>query len=308
MTSPSQNKPILICGPTASGKSALAMRLAVQTGGFIVNADALQVYQPWRILTARPSIVDENTVQHRLYGHVDAAQTYSVGAWLREIKVLLAGATARPIIVGGTGLYFTALTNGLAEIPETPTGIRELGNQMRNSANTLDFIAYLTRFDPETLEKTDQDNAMRLQRAWEVHKSTGRGLTSWQKDTPSPLVILEDTPAIVLNSNTEWINSRISKRFDAMIEHGALDECRAVLDSGWDPSLPSSKALGAAELIAYIQGESSRSDAIERATIITRQFAKRQRSWFRSKMQAWRQVALDDATDMDALADEIHRL
>lgn len=305
MMTPSSNAPILICGPTASGKSALAMRLAKLTDGYIVNADALQVYDHWRILTARPSVEDENQTPHRLYGHVSARETYSVGAWLREVKALMSKTAARPIFVGGTGLYFSALTNGLAEIPETPDNVRTLGNQMRSDTNTLGFIKYLEQCDPETLAKTDKNNAMRLQRAWEVHKSSGRGLASWQKDTPPPLVQLEASIAISLNSNTDWLNSRISKRFDQMIENGALEECRAVLETGWEPSLPSSKALGAAELIAYIRGECTLEQASERATIVTRQFAKRQRTWFRSKMKDWQQVALDDTTDLDALAGEI---
>lgn len=305
MTTSTSTTPILICGPTASGKSALAMRLAQLTDGYIVNADALQVYDRWRVLTARPSIEDENLVPHRLYGHVDAHKTYSVGAWLREVKTLLSDTTARPIIVGGTGLYFTALTNGLAEIPETPDSVRALGNRMRSEADTLAFIEYLTKHDPVTLANTDNNNAMRLQRAWEVHKSSGRGLTSWQKDTPPPLISLQSASAINLNSNTEWLNSRISNRFGKMVNHGALDECRSVMKTGWDPSLPSSKALGAAELISYIRGECTLDEAAERATIVTRQFAKRQRTWFRSKMKAWQQVSLDDATDLNILADKI---
>ena len=305
MTTPTLQTPILICGPTASGKSSLAMRLAKLTGGYIVNADALQVYDHWRVLTARPSADDENEVPHRLYGHVDARETYSVGAWLREVKALMSETAARPIIVGGTGLYFTALTNGLAVIPETPDSIRSLGNRMRGNTDTSDFIEYLAQHDPVTLAKTDQNNAMRLQRAWEVHKSSGRGLVSWQKDTPPPLVTLQETTAICLNSKAEWLNQRISKRFDAMIDHGALDECQSVLKSGWEPSLPSSKALGAAELIAYIRGECSLAEASERATIVTRQFAKRQRTWFRSKMKDWQQVTLDDTTDLNNLADNI---
>lgn len=298
-------KPILICGPTASGKSALGIKIAKKCGGSIINADALQVYDTWRILTARPSDVDEKTVNHRLYGHVPLTTTYSVGAWLRDVSHVLRENDQPAIILGGTGLYFSALTSGLAEIPETPAQIRQRGNEIRNASYGAEFIEYLSIHDPDTLENTDQENPMRLQRAWEVHQTTGRGLTSWQKDTPPPLIPIETASAYVLNSSPDWLNARISHRFDNMVANGALDECREVIKLGWNPSLPSSRALGARELISYINGECTLEVAKESATIATRQFAKRQRSWFRNKMQDWQQVSLDDTTDISALADRI---
>ena len=298
-------KPILICGPTASGKSALGLEIARMSGGCIINADALQVYDTWRVLTARPSETDEQTVPHHLYGHVPMRQTYSVGAWLRDVTKILESLDRQVIILGGTGLYFSALTSGLAEIPETPDHIRTKGNEIRSASYGTEFIEYLDKYDPETLAKTDQDNPMRLQRAWEVHQATGRGLASWQKDTPPPLIPLSSASAVVLNSRPDWLNARIARRFDSMIAEGALDECRTVMQSGWEPSLPSSRALGARELIAYLRDECTLDEAKESATIATRQFAKRQRSWFRNKMQDWQQVSLDDETDIMALADRI---
>lgn len=299
-------KPFLICGPTASGKSALGMALARRTGGVIVNADALQVYDCWRVLTARPSVEDETEIPHRLYGHVTRRGRYSVGAWLREVDRILAEITDRPLIVlGGTGLYFMALTQGLTDIPETPAAIRVEGDEMRKRANATEFIAYLEEHDPKTLNKTDRMNAMRLQRAWEVHRATGRGLASWQADTPPPLISLEDSHAINLNSNVSWLNNRIARRFDAMLDQGALQECEQALAEGWDPALPSSRALGAPELVAYLRGETSLEDARERATIATRQFAKRQRTWFRNKMKSWQQVELSDKTDIETLAERL---
>ena len=298
-------KPILICGPTASGKSALGMEIAKKSGGCIINADALQVYDKWRILTARPSKNDEIAVPHHLYGHVPMSQTYSVGAWLRDVTELLQTIDCQVIILGGTGLYFSALTSGLAEIPETPEHIRTKGNEIRSASHGAEFIEYLAECDPETLAKTDQNNPMRLQRAWEVHQTTGRGLASWQKDTPNPLIPVGSATAVVLNSNPDWLNARIARRFNQMVDEGALDECRAVIKDGWEPSLPSSRALGARELIAYLQDECTLDDAKESATIATRQFAKRQRSWFRNKMQGWDQVSLDDQTDIKALATQI---
>ncbi len=298
-------EPILICGPTASGKSALGIKIAQKSGGCIINADALQVYDTWRVLTARPSETDEQAVPHHLYGHVPLHQTYSVGAWLRDISKVLARIDRRAIILGGTGLYFSALTSGLAEIPETPSHIRAKGNEIRLASQGVDFIEYLSIYDPATLAKTDTDNPMRLQRAWEVMQATGRGLASWQKDTPPPLVSINSASAIVLNSNPDWLNARIAGRFDNMVNGGALNECKAVMQNGWDPSLPSSRALGARQLIAYLHGECTLDEAKESATIATRQFAKRQRSWFRNKMQGWQQVSLDDQTDILALADRI---
>ena len=297
--------PILICGPTASGKSALGIEIARKSGGCIINADALQVYDNWRVLTARPSEIDEQTVPHHLYGHVDSSQTYSVGAWLRDVNETLRSIDCRPIILGGTGLYFSALTTGLAEIPETPDRIRNMGNDIRNTSQGTDFIQYLKKHDPETLAKTDTDNPMRLQRAWEVHQSTGRGLASWQKDTPAPLISLTSATPVVLNSDPDWLNARIAGRFTNMVAGGALDECKAAIDIGWEPSLPSSRALGARELIAYLREECTLDEAKESASIATRQFAKRQRSWFRNKMQDWQQVSLDDQTDISDLADRI---
>ena len=299
-----QRKPVLVCGPTASGKSALGMALARRCGGVIINADALQVYSNWRVLTARPSADDEKQVRHMLYGHVKPDKTYSGGAWLREVSRILETGV-QPIILGGTGLYFTALTKGLTDIPATDPAIRAEGDELRSSGNAIEFIQYLQRNDPETLARTDRNNPMRLQRAWEVHRSTGRGLKDWQKDTPPPLVPLEDATAINLVSNVNWLNERIARRFDQMLENGALAECEQALAVGWDPSLPSSRALGAAELIQYLQGEISLAEARERATILTRQFAKRQRTWFRNKMQDWQQISLDNETDMEALAGEI---
>ena len=298
-------KPMLICGPTASGKSALGIEIAKNCGGYIINADALQVYDTWRVLTARPSKDDEKAVQHQLYGHVPSLKTYSVGAWLRDVVNVMQTNDHHMIILGGTGLYFSALTSGLAEIPETPTEIRELGNEIRKASYGAEFIEYLSSHDPDTLAKTDQDNPMRLQRAWEVHQATGRGLASWHEDTPPPAIAIKHATAVVLNSSSDWLNARIESRFDKMIADGALDECREVMNKGWDPSLPSSRALGASELVSYLRGECTLDAAKESATIATRQFAKRQRSWFRNKMQDWQQVSIDGVADISALANSI---
>jgi tRNA dimethylallyltransferase len=281
----SREAPVLVAGPTASGKSALAMELAARDGRLIVNADALQVYANWRILTARPTVEDEAALPHALYGHVAADQTYSVGHWLRDIAPLL----SRPVVVvGGTGLNFNALTRGLAEVPEVPAAVRAEANQRMQTEGRESLLAEI---DPETAARIDPMNGARVQRAWEVLRATGRGLADWQKDTPPPLVPLAGSEAIVLVPEPDWLNDRIDRRFAAMINAGALDEARANLAT-WDPTLPSSRAIGGPELIAHLQGRISLSDAIAAATLASRQYAKRQRTWFRSNMADWNQLYL----------------
>lgn len=282
--------PVLIAGPTASGKSALALQIAAQTGGQIINADALQVYDNWRVLTARPPAEDEAAFPHHLYGHVGRTQPYSAGHWLRDVEKLLADIDT-PIIVGGTGLYFTALTQGLAEIPETPAHIRAEADALREKGRVADMLADL---DEVTKSRIDQQNPMRVQRAWEVWRATGKPISAWQDETPAPLVPLESAIAIHVNPDKDWLNARIAQRFDLMLETGALDEAQDNAPT-WDPSLQSSKAIGAPELVGYVRGETSLQDARELATIATRQYAKRQRTWFRSRMKDW--VQFDPQTD-----------
>ena len=277
----SPDQPVLIAGPTASGKSALALEIATRQGGVILNADAIQVFANWRVLTARPSLEDEAQAQHLLYGHIAGDAEYSVGHWLREVAPLLAG--QRPIIVGGTGLYFTALTQGLANIPATPPEVRALADQRLLEEGREALLAEL---DAETRAAIDTLNPMRVQRAWEVLHSTGKGIKAWQAETPPPLLPLAEAFPVLFDVDKDWLNTRIAQRFDLMLDHGALDEAEANMP-GWDPSHLSAKAIGAPELIAHLQGNMSLDQAREAATIATRQFAKRQRTWFRSKMKDW---------------------
>jgi tRNA dimethylallyltransferase len=279
------DRPVLIAGPTASGKSALALRIARQKGGVIVNADAIQVFENWRILTARPTPEDEAEAPHALYGHVPYDADYSVGHWLREVAPLL-HSTPRPIITGGTGLYFTALTTGLADIPATPPEVRALANEIISEQG---FTALLAALDKGTLSRIDPQNPMRVQRAWEVLQTTGKGLAEWQDSTPPPLLPITDCTPIVVEADKDWLTPRIAGRFDQMLDSGALDEARANL-AHWDPDLLSSKAIGAPELIAHLQGYMSLQEAREAATIATRQFAKRQRTWFNARMKDWRRL------------------
>lgn len=280
-------RPVLIAGPTASGKSALALKIAAETGGTIINADALQVYGNWRLLTARPSPEEEAQAPHRLYGHVDAATAYSVGHWLRDVAPLL-DAGPQPIIVGGTGLYFTALTEGLAEIPPTPQAVRAQADaRMANEG----AAALLAELDADTAARIDTRNPVRVQRAWEVQQTTGRGLAAWQEETPPPLLPLAAAQAFVLDAERAWLSDRIDRRFDMMLAAGVLDEVRANIHV-MQHSLPACKAIGAPELAAHLRGEIDLDTAADLAKQASRQYAKRQRTWFRARMKAWHWLPL----------------
>ncbi len=281
-------RPVLIAGPTASGKSAVALEIAARRGGVIVNADAIQVFANWRVLTARPTRDEEAVAPHRLYGHIAGDAPYSVGQWLREVAPLLMQG-ARPIIVGGTGLYFSALTGGLAEIPPTLPEVRQLADS-RIAAEGAE--ALLGELDAASAARIDPWNPARVQRAWEVLHGTGRGIADWQDATPPPLLRLEDAQTVLLDADRDWLNARIERRFDAMIANGALEEARRNLDSGWDPAWPSAKAIGARALIDHLRGNRSLKDAVAEGKTATRQFAKRQRTWFRSRMRQWMTVQM----------------
>ncbi|MFO8125626.1 tRNA (adenosine(37)-N6)-dimethylallyltransferase MiaA [Yoonia sp.] len=276
--------PVLIAGPTASGKSALALRIARTQGGVIVNADALQVFDGWRILTARPDDTDLAAAEHVLYGHVAFNADYSVGHWLRDVAPFLTG-PKRPIIVGGTGLNFNALTQGLADIPPTPTAIRD-------AANALSLDAMLAALDPATIKRIDTQNRMRVQRAWEVLQTTGQSLAQWQDSTPPPLLPAAQATCITLDAPKDWLNDRIARRFDLMLAQGALDEARAMLPR-WNPDYLSSRAIGAPELIAHLKGDITLQEARDAAIIASRQYAKRQRTWFRSRHKNWYHITAD---------------
>lgn len=277
-------KTVLIAGPTASGKSALALEIASSFGGTIVNADALQVFSCWDVLTARPQPDELKQAKHVLYGHVAHDQNYSVGHWLREIAKQKEE-EERLIIVGGTGLYFSALTSGLAEIPEIPSEIRNAGND-----SSLEQL--LAEIDKETAAGIDTNNRARVQRAWEVEKATGRSLRVWQIETPDPLIPVTDSHAFSLVSDTEWLNRRIEMRFNRMIDEGVLLEVEENLPR-WKDEAPFTKAIGAKELRDYMLGETTLEDAIKRAVISTRQYSKRQRTWFRSRMKNWQSIKID---------------
>ena len=277
---------VLIAGPTASGKSRLALCIAEAQGGLIVNADALQVWACWRVLTARPTTEDEARAPHALYGHVACGRSYSVGDWLREV----AGLTGqRLIVVGGTGLYLSALTRGLAPVPPVPPEIRAEGDALLARPDGL--ARMLAGLDEPTRVGLDQRNPARVQRAWEVWRATGRGLAAWQAETPPPLIPPDAAQRLVLTADRDWLAARIAQRLDQMIALGALDEVRALLPH-WQPSQQWARAIGAPEFVAHLRGQTDLATATGLAVIATRQYAKSQRIWFRNRMRDWQPWAV----------------
>ncbi|MEY2955348.1 MAG: hypothetical protein RL123_76 [Pseudomonadota bacterium] len=277
-----RDRPVLIAGPTASGKSALALALAEAQGRVVLNADALQVYGRWQILTARPSDAETRQVPHALFGHVGHSEAYSVGRWLDEVAAVLSEDPG-PVIVGGTGLYFSALTEGLAEIPPVPPQLRSEASA-RIAAVGLGAVA--AELDAATRARTDLRNPARVARAWEVLRATGRGLAAWQAAGARPLVEIGAATSCVLEMATDALDARIARRFDLMIAAGALEEVGRELPR-LDFGHPSARAIGAAELARHLRGETSLDDARAAAILATRRYAKRQRSWARSRFGAW---------------------
>ena len=282
--------PLLIAGPTASGKSALALAEAAK-GGVVINADASQVYDSWRVLTARPTAEEEAAAPHRLYGVVDPARRYSVGDWLRDLAPVLDECREtglRPIITGGTGLYFMALTEGLAEIPPPPEDVRAAVDARLKAEGVMALAEGLRRRDPETAAATDLKNPMRVTRALEVLEATGRGLAAWRAETPPPLV--KECERALIAPDREQLYARCDARFDAMLKAGALEEAAAMAARGLNPALPAMKAVGAPELFAHLAGTLSLEDAAAAAKQATRNYAKRQMTWMRGRMKGWRRV------------------
>jgi tRNA dimethylallyltransferase len=281
---------ILIAGPTASGKSALALALAEKLGGTIVNADSMQVYRDLRIITARPTPAEEARVPHRLYGHVDAAVNYSTGQWLRDIAAVLDELNAAgrlPILVGGTGLYFKALTSGLAAVPAIPAEIREQVRARMRSEGAAVLHAELVRRDPVTAQRLMVNDRSRISRALEVVLATGRSLTDWHREGLPALVEPERAAKVFLTCERRQLVARIEMRFAAMLKAGALEEVRALAARKLDPSLPAMKAHGVPWLIRHLNGEVSLDQAAAGAVMDTRRYAKRQLTWFRNQMPGW---------------------
>jgi len=286
---------VLIAGPTASGKSAAALALAENLGGVVINADSMQVYREARILSARPSDADMARAPHLLYGHVGAAERYSVGRYQIDAARVLVETRAQhrlPIFVGGTGLYFAALTDGLATIPSVPVEIREASRQRLQALGVAGLHAELAARDPDTASGLRPTDPQRVLRAWEVFEATGRPLVSWQREAGSPVLAGLKLARIVLDLDRFALRERIRLRFLAMLEAGALAEAATL--NGLDPTLPAAKILGLRQLAALAAGTMSESDAVTLAVTATRQFAKRQVTWFRHRMADWHWVPADN--------------
>lgn len=289
---------VLIAGPTASGKSALAIALAEKIGGTIVNADSMQVYRDLRILTARPTPEEEARVPHRLYGHVDAAENYSTGRWLKDVAATLADIRAegrRPILVGGTGLYFKALTGGLSDVPPVPADIRQHFRDRLEREGVETLHRELQSRDPATAARLMPRDRSRILRALEVAEATGRTLTDWHREGMPPLVDAQAAIRVFLDPDRDTLKETIARRFHAMLKAGALDEVRALDARNLPETLPAMKAHGVPWLRKVLHGEMTLEAAEEQAVIDTRQYTKRQVTWFRNQMPGWMRVAPQDA-------------
>jgi tRNA dimethylallyltransferase len=289
---------ILLAGPTASGKSALALALAEKLGGTIINADSMQVYRDLRLITARPSVEEERRMPHALYGHVDAAENYSVGGWRREAAAELAAAEHKSraaIVVGGTGLYFSALTRGLTAVPPIPKQIRDDVRARLNNDGAAALRDELERLDPRAAARLNRGDRARISRALEVMLATGRSILDWHED--AQLENAEPFPAVrvFLGLERDKLARRIDARFDAMIDAGAVEEVRALMARNLDPSLPAMKAHGVPWLIRQLKGEITLQQAVEGAKRDTRQYTKRQATWFRNQLPEFAWVAPDKA-------------
>lgn len=276
---------VLIAGPTASGKSAAALELARETGGMVINADSMQVYREAPILTAQPSAEDRALAPHKLYGHVSAHTLYSVGQWRADATAALAEARAAkrlPIFVGGTGMYFMVLTEGLADIPAIPDAVREDARALLEDIGVEALHARLAMRDPLTASKLRPSDPQRVLRAYEVFEATGVALAAWQDKPAAPLLDKDKVAGFVLDMPRPELRARIGVRFARMVEQGGLEEARAL--EGLDPALPAAKLLGLRPLQALAQGRLDRAEALDAAITATRQFAKRQMTWFRHRM------------------------
>jgi tRNA dimethylallyltransferase len=293
------SKAVLIAGPTASGKSALALKLAQKTGGLVINTDSMQVYRDLRIITARPTVEEEALVPHRLYGHVDASVNFSAGAWVADAeKVLVEARTANrlPIFIGGSGLYFKALTRGLSAVPPVPAEVRD-GVRARLERDGVEALhAELARRDPVSAERLKPRDRTRIARALEVVEATGRALPDWHREGLPPLLPPGNFTALFLAPERDQLYARIDARFDAMLDTGALEEVAALAARKLDPLLPAMKAHGVPVLIRYLNGEITWEAAAEIGRADTRHYAKRQFTWFRHQLPEFEWVTPEAAS------------
>lgn len=285
---------ILIAGPTASGKSAAGLRLARDLDGVIVNADSMQVYSDLRVLTARPDADEEAAAPHRLYGHVGARDAYSVARWVADVRGVLSeieAAGQRAIFVGGTGLYFNVLTRGLSPIPDIDPEIREHWRNQGLNESAQDLHRQLMQVDPATAAVIRDSDPQRIVRALEVFHSTGRPLVEWQALPGMALLPAGSWQGLVVAPERAVIHERANRRFDLMLQQGALEEVRHLMEMQLSSALPVMRALGVAPLIGYLRGEMSLEAAAERSKAQTRQYIKRQTTWLRRNMMSWERLS-----------------
>lgn len=290
---------VLIAGPTASGKSALALHTAEARGGVVVNADSMQVYSVLDVLTARPSTDEMRRAPHRLYGNVHPAEPYSTGAWLADVGRLLADPdiAGKPLVfVGGTGLYFRALLGGLSAMPEIPDAVRQRWRYRLSEEGASGLHRVLRRQDPDAAMAIKPADGQRILRALEVLEVSGRSILDWQAERGTPLVDPATVERVIIEPDRAWLARRIEARFDAMLAKGAIDEVRAVLALGLAPDMPAMKAIGVSQLRRVIEGEISLDEAAVLANTATRQYAKRQMTWFRTQCgNEWRRIGAGEA-------------
>lgn len=289
---------VLIAGPTASGKSALALALAEATRGIVINTDSMQVYRDLRIITARPTPQEEARVPHRLYGYCDAAVNCSSGAWINDAAKVLHEARSEnrlPIFTGGSGLYFKALTRGLSAVPPIPQEIRDDVRARLEQRGPEALHGELAKRDPASAEKLKARDRSRIARAFEVIEATGRSLTDWHRDGLPPLLSPDQTAALFLNPDRDELYARIDKRFSKMIDAGALDEVAVLAARKLDSLLPAMKAHGVPALIRHLDGDITLDEAIEIGRADTRHYAKRQFTWFRHQLPEFEWIAPDEA-------------
>jgi tRNA dimethylallyltransferase len=292
---------ILIAGPTASGKSALAFELALAIGGAVVNTDSMQGYSVLDVLTARPGPEEMARVPHHLYGHVHPSTAYSTGAWLADVMRLVDEERLEgrpPVFVGGTGLYFRALAEGISEMPGIPQPVRDRWRHELSEQGPAALHRILARDDPAAASRLKPGDGQRIVRALEVLEASGRSILHWQAQRGSPLIDRASARFLVIEPDRQALVARIEARFDAMMDGGALEEVRALDALALDPALPAMKAIGVPELRSAMAGEMTYSRAIERSKAATRQYAKRQATWFRNQLgEEWQRLRPGDLAE-----------
>ena len=301
---------ICITGCTASGKSKIAKEIAEFRPSVIINADSIQVYKCIKVLSSRPTDNDLENIENCLYGHVKCENDYSVGKWLQDVEKAIKYAKSSnkiPILVGGTGLYFSALLNGLSSIPPISEKTKKKSDLIKNISPEI-FLNDLKISDYETYENIDQQNIARVQRAWEVLTETGYGLSYWKKNKKEPLVKFSDCKRYIISCDQQSLEANILDRSQKMFQQGVEDEVKKILNSNYliNPTHPAHKAIGFYEVREYITGEKTMGQAIDMISVKTRQYAKKQRTWFRNQMSTWQVLNITKGFELSNAVEHIN--